>query len=223
MKKLLPLLLLLTIWSCSTEEENVHTYWVNSYTVPCEGMASMQCLLIQKNDELDPSGWQNFYGSIKGFVFEPQFITQLKVREIPKDPANTPADASSIDYEVVKVVSKERDTRFRINDIWVAIAIDEAAFDVPEGAEAPYIEVNLRQHRIIGTDGCNRFNGSIETLTPNSIELGPLAQTKRACMDIAYPDQFMSAFNASKNFRFENGLLIMMEGDKERIRFKKID
>ena len=214
---------ILFLASCQPKNEEIHTYWVNSYKVPCQGVAPMECLLIQKNEEIDPKAWTYFYSSIEGFEFESLYLTKLKVREITKDINETPADASSIDYELVEVLSKELDSRYRINDIWVLTALDEKPIEIPEGAEAPYIEVNLKEQRIMGNDGCNEFSGPIDLLTPTSIQLGNLVQTEMACMSIDYAYPFMQALQSAHRFTIGEGTLVMMEEGKERLRFKKVD
>lgn len=215
MKKLLPLLLILTIWSCGAKKDEAFRYWVNSYTVPCDDNPSLQCLLIQKNDVIDPRGWQNFSGTIEGFVFEPEFMVKMRVSET--------MEGTETKLAMVEELSKERDPRFNINEIWVVIAIDGAPFDVPADAEAPFLEVNLRQHKILGTDGCNTYNGSIKSLTANSIELGEMISTQKACPNLDYPNKFLTAFQAADNYKVENGILIMSEGETERLRLKHLN
>lgn len=46
-----------------------------------------------------------FYQQIEGFTFEPGFRYQLEVRT--EQLTDVPADASSVRYQLIKVVSKE--------------------------------------------------------------------------------------------------------------------
>lgn len=212
MKKLSILLLTLFLLSCGGEKEETFTYWVNSYTSACADDAELRCILIQEGNEIDPKGWKSYDGLIEGFVFEPEYMVKL---EVTKGEDNA--------LKVVNVVSKERDERFNLHEMWVAIAIDETDINIPEGAEAPSFEVDLTEQLITGTDGCNRFRGTIASLTANAIEFGPIAQTEMACATLYYPEIFMKAFKESGHFKVENGLLIMLDGDKERLRFKKVN
>lgn len=212
MKKLSILLLTTILFACGGEKEETFTYWINSYTSACADDPELRCILIQEGEEIDPKGWQNYDGVIENFVFEPEFMVKLEV---------TKGEDNSL--KQVKVISKERDERFNLHEMWVAIAIDETDINIPEGAEAPSFEVNLSEQLIAGTDGCNRFRSSIVSLTANAIELGPIAQTEMACATLYYPEIFMKAFRESGNFKVENGLLIMLDGDKERLRFKKVN
>lgn len=81
---------------------------VNSYTVECYGEMEGNCLLVQEGAKIGTEDWEYFYyeDSIVGFDYEPGYIYDLIVRKIwIEDP---PQDGSSIRYELIRVVSKER-------------------------------------------------------------------------------------------------------------------
>jgi len=218
-KSLLLLGLCITLFSCTQTEENVHTYWVNSYQVACDGVGKMNCLLVQKAETTDPGNWTNFYSKIDGFDYEPGFIYKLKVREVPVE--NPPTDASSIKYELVKVLEKKEDLDLNINDIWVANIING---DLIEGDNAPNIEIQLGARQVSGRDGCNRFTGSIQLFGDGAIEFGPIASTRMMCPDMAVADQFNTALAQVKKYRLENGSLTLLdENGKELMTLKKTD
>lgn len=80
----------------------VRTVYVNSELVDCEGAGGPQkCMQIRRAPEED---WELFYDQIEGFVFEPGFVYELRVKVTPR--AEVPADASSIKYRLLEVVSK---------------------------------------------------------------------------------------------------------------------
>ena len=86
----------------SGSSDNTITLYVDSEQVDCVGVAPQKCLRVKT----DPDGeWQLFYAPIEGFEYEAAFIYELKVNTF--DVPNQPADASSIRYELVEVVSKE--------------------------------------------------------------------------------------------------------------------
>lgn len=93
-------LLTAIILSCSTA--NNKTLLVAADTRTCQGVAEMDCLLV-KTDK-NQAEWQNFYSNIEGFTYEKGFEYELLVKETPIE--YPPADASSIRYTLVKVVSK---------------------------------------------------------------------------------------------------------------------
>lgn len=82
-------------------DEHVERMFVASYTRECMGMVVQQCMLVKERPEDD---WQNFYGGINGFTYEPGYEYELIIgwREIK----NPPADGSSRDYRLIRLVSK---------------------------------------------------------------------------------------------------------------------
>ena len=81
--------------------EHVETMFVASYTRECVGVAVQQCMLVKERPEDE---WQNFYGGISGFAYEPGYDYELVIgwREIE----NPPADGSSREYWLIRLVSK---------------------------------------------------------------------------------------------------------------------
>jgi hypothetical protein len=75
------------------------TLHVDSKSVPCEGANPQTCLRVRRGDSAE---WELFYDSIEGFEPKPGHAYELIVRLHPvEDP---PADASSIRYELIRVV-----------------------------------------------------------------------------------------------------------------------
>lgn len=109
MKKFFYIILLFSLTACGVSEETTLetvTLRVNSHTVQCTGEMEGECLLVQEGDAIGTEDWQYLYyrDSIEGFEYEPGFVYDLLVRKIPvKDP---PMDASSIRYELVRILSK---------------------------------------------------------------------------------------------------------------------
>lgn len=68
--------------------------------VDCVGVAPMKCLQVRKNG----GDWETFYAPIEGFDFQEgsRYRLQVKVSEV----ANPPADASSLRYQLVRVLDK---------------------------------------------------------------------------------------------------------------------
>lgn len=93
-------------FACSSAKD-VQTYMVNSEKVDCMGVAPMKCLQV-KNLTKGDTEWQSIYAAIEGFDYEPGYIYKIEVKEEKLDTKNLPADASSIKYTLVKVISKEK-------------------------------------------------------------------------------------------------------------------
>ncbi|MGM5632054.1 DUF4377 domain-containing protein [Apibacter raozihei] len=93
------LAILIIVVSCTTNRSV--TYTVASEAIDCVGVAPQKCLLVKKGNT---PNWEYMYSSIEGFDYVPGYEYVLKVNEIPVE--NTPADASSIRYVLIKEVSK---------------------------------------------------------------------------------------------------------------------
>ncbi|QXB29095.1 DUF4377 domain-containing protein [Aeromonas sp. FDAARGOS 1405] len=101
MKPLLASAALLLTACQGTAVQQGETLYINSQLVDCVGVGPMQCMQV-RSDEQQP--WTLFYQQIEGFQFEPGYQYQLTVSK--EQLTNVPADASSLRYQLIKVVSK---------------------------------------------------------------------------------------------------------------------
>lgn len=69
--------------------------------VDCVGVAPMRCLNVQIGSN---NRWEPLYQGITDFSYSPGYTYELEVREVHI--ANPPADASSIEYQLIKINSK---------------------------------------------------------------------------------------------------------------------
>lgn len=230
MKTTLFLIIGILLMSCSSlklTSQNQQTVWINSLRVSCTGVTPMKCLQIQKGKSIEKGKWQNFYANIEGFDFEPGYIFKLSVKEEKIDPAKVPADGSSVKYTLVEVLEKNPDPKFRIHDIWALEAIDGKTVERPndnDRMQIPSIEINLTEMRIMGTDGCNNFHGSIKSIEEDELKLGPIAATMKMCYNMEIPNKFNVAINKVGTYKIENlKLYFFDEKGTELLRFKKVD
>lgn len=229
MKHLAFVFLALLFMGCSPKTDkiasaNIHTYWIDSSRVPCTGVAPQQCLRVKKGTATE---WQYFYSSIEGFDYEPGNIYQLRVKETQRSAAETPADGSSIIYSLVEVVEKKSDTKLRLYDIWAleTISGEEVDFiDKAKGLQHPSIEFNLTDMRVIGTDGCNQFQGTIEVATNTELRLEGIFGTEMACPDMVIPQQINQALSEVRAYRIK-GLNLQLLNDTGTVilRYRKVD
>lgn len=104
------ILILALVSGCSAtvKDDDETLMRINSHTVDCVGVMEGKCLLVQEGDLIGTEDWEYFYfeDSIIGFEYEPGYIYNIVVKKttIP-DP---PQDASSIRYELVQIISKEK-------------------------------------------------------------------------------------------------------------------
>jgi len=105
----LGIMLIFLAQTCSIQglEENTGTEQIriNHYKQSAFGMEPMLVMLVQEGDDIGSGRWENFYDNIAGFDYESGYIYQLKVRK--KKVKNPPQDASSVQFTLVKVISKE--------------------------------------------------------------------------------------------------------------------
>ena len=110
MKRYFYILIFLILSGCGAKEEVIgETHLrVNSYTVDCVGVMEGQCLLVQEGDLVGSEDWEYFYfeDGIVGFDYEPGYIYNLLVKKVPVK--NPPMDGSSIRYELIRILSKEK-------------------------------------------------------------------------------------------------------------------
>ena len=81
---------------------DILTLEVDSERVPCVGVGPMECLRVRTPGEEE---WRLFYDTIRDFEFEPGFRYLLEVERTRRP--NPPADASSFQYRLVEIVSRE--------------------------------------------------------------------------------------------------------------------
>jgi heat shock protein HslJ len=211
----------------SSEKPNGTVLFVNSLKVDCTGVGKMKCLQIQEADTLTPNNWENFYGNIEGFEYEPGFIYKLLVKKKKLDPAKVPADASTLKYSLIRVTEKNRDNKLQLNDIWALETIDGETIDLKNLSgrqERPVLEIHLNKMRISGNDGCNAMFGTIAKLDEKRISFTHLGGTLMACPNMELPDKYNNALGKTKTYK-RNGLNLYFydsEGN-EVLRFKKVD
>lgn len=227
MKQMLLLIVTGLFLSCSAGDKqgDTHIYWINSTLASCVGMAPTKCLQVQKSETMDPSGWKSFHASIKGFEYEPGYFYKLVVKEHAPDPADLPADASSIEYSLVEILEKRQDMKFRINDSWELLKINEVNLEAGlEGISAPLLEINAGEMRYLGNDGCNNFTGGIIELDDQRIRFGIAAGTRMMCQDMTIPDLFNRSLPEISIWQIkENKLHLLSNEGLEVMQFKRSD
>ncbi|WP_323949777.1 DUF4377 domain-containing protein [Aeromonas caviae] len=78
------------------------TLYIQDKLADCVGVAPMKCMQVRSQPG---ESWSLFYQQIEGFTFEPGFRYQLDVSK--EQLADVPADAPSLRYQLIKIVSKE--------------------------------------------------------------------------------------------------------------------
>ncbi|CAA0162151.1 conserved hypothetical protein [Tenacibaculum maritimum] len=225
MKKLVYLFLsLFMLTSCATQKNMIKdTIWVNSTRVTCTGVVPMSCLETQLGRELIPNKWEFFYDEIEGFTYESGYIYKLRISIENLNEKEIPADGSNKRYQLIEVISKTPDAKLRLQDVWVATRINGRDIQLKEEDSRPRIEIEVGNKNILGKGACNRFFGSIETLTGKKITFSKIGATKMMCLDMNLEDLFFDALQSVKTYKIENSELHLFDENKEVLHFKKID
>ena len=89
--------------SAASEAPVVETLFVRETVADCQAEGTQQCLQVRSSEQED---WRNFFGAIEGFQYEPSYAYELRVAVSPVP--NAPADAPSLRYRLLEVVSKRK-------------------------------------------------------------------------------------------------------------------
>ncbi len=93
------------LMQCTTSAKaftnNEKTLIIGPETANCTGVMPMKCLQVKENDN---GAWTNLYTNIEGFTYEPGYEYVLKVKE--EKIKNPPADGSSIQYILIREISR---------------------------------------------------------------------------------------------------------------------
>ena len=209
MKKIKFMMLLsvaIGLGSCSTSTQAV--YWVNSSQAESSAEGSkMQCLQVYKGDNLNKAQWEAFCAPIEGFTFEEGYFKKIEVSEKPQKDVS--AGAPNVAYTLVREIEKVKDSRFDLQGEWKLMSMGEMAI-TPEAQ--PTLKLNIREMKVNGSDSCNTFMGSIETLTDKELVFGDLASTLMLCaekMEVA--DAFGMAMQKIRQYQLKGDQLLLTD------------
>jgi len=189
------------------------------------GVAPMQCLLVQENDSLIDDAWTFFYTNIEGFDYEPGYVYKLKIKKEHLDPKLVPADASSIKYSLIEIISKTSDQRQQLHDIWALQQMTDLTIPITEAfSKRPVLELHLNDMKFVGNDGCNQIMGTIHTVDANGLKLGPVASTMMACPKMENSDKYRALLESIRTYKMESlHLFLYNENNELVLEFKKVD
>jgi len=204
--------------------EHEYIYWVNSLKFECSGVGRMQCLKIQKGNELNKNEWKFFYDKIDGFEYEQGYIYKIIVKEDKIQTEQVRADASSIKYTLIKILDKKFDEKIKLHDTWELESIRGEALVLHSRLKRPQIEINIKTNRISGNDGCNNFTGRITAVDSKKITFGTLAGTRKACIDMEISDRFSKNISKACTYSVKKSKLHLFDDQgTELLVFRKID
>ncbi len=175
--KTLSVIILFLGMSTWTFAQKQITLLVKENTVPCEGVAPMDCLQVKEGTA---KTWSNFYTTIKGFNYKPGYQYKLTVIK-KKLTGPLPADASAYSYQLKKIVYKRKvkvpaSITSYLNKKMILTQLNGKAINNGR----VYLTIDNARHTIFGKSGCNRFNTGYQ-LNGNTITINQAAGTLMAC------------------------------------------
>lgn len=216
--------------SANTAAAKMETYWVAPERVACQGVAPMQCLVVNKMVDGKTSEWQFFYNDIAGFEYVPGSFYKLSVEtSAVKSPA---ADASSLSYKLVDEIDKT--PRYYLDN---TMLIESRKWNLKQlaglkGINPPELpqpaNITIAGGRFSGFAGCNNMFGQIQhlfeatDLNNSLLKLGPIGSTLMACADPkanAVEQKLHQALGMVNALQVEWPFLNMYQNDELLIQF----
>lgn len=111
----------------------------------------------------------------------------------------------------------------QLHDIWALEAVDGKQIDFSnETLKRPILEVNLQEMKIMGTTGCNNYQGSL-FIENDLIHFGPIAMTHMYC-EGSLELQFTKAMAKVARYQIKEVHLVLFDKVGNVIlEFKKVD
>lgn len=150
------------------------TMKVKENTVPCVGVAPMDCMQVKEGNAKE---WSNFYSTIEGFNYQPGYEYKLKVVRTKRE--NIPADASAYTYRLKKLISKKQVKTIDASYLNKKMVLSQINGKNMSNGKV-YLTIDNTKNSIYGKSGCNRFNAGYQ-LNGNQIQINLLMGTLMAC------------------------------------------
>lgn len=121
-------------------------------------------------------------------------------------------------------ISDSLDQTQQLHGSWELISISGTDIQVSPGQDGitqPVLDIQVEEMKYTGNDGCNSFMGSITQVDGKRLVFGLAAGTRRMCMEMDLPDQFMRKLEQVNNYKIKNQTLMLYKEDgKELMRLK---
>lgn len=206
-----------SLFSCATTKQpsqSTKTLTIGSQKVDCTGVGPQKCLQVKENESEE---WTNFYGSIEGFDYKEGNVYQIEVAVTEVE--NPPADASSLNYKLVKILKETKDPYQALSGTWVIDNLNEKEADPLK----TYISFEPSNNRINGYAGCNGLGGSMQyDAENNTIKAGPFMSTMMFCEEVAENERALSNILETFNkFSVEGEILTLYKDNEILVKAKK--
>ncbi len=176
----------------------------------------MSCMQIQKSEAIEEGKWTLFYDKISGFDYEPGFVYQVEV-EVTKKEDPIPADASSLSYRLVKLISKNPDPKLALTNVWKLLHVGTIKDPKSPKGEALTFEFNGSQGTFFGETGCNSIRGGFSVEGENGIKFGQGAATMKACLNMEVEMEVKKVLQLIRTFEIENNVLYLRDENSQAL------
>jgi heat shock protein HslJ len=171
------------------------TVYVGPVKVDCVGVAPQTCMLVKEspNDK-----WGLYYDQIEGFDYEPGYEYELRIVEEKVD--NPPADASSIRWVLVEVVSK---TRSLEGTTWVLESYLNNEGMLASALPDREVTASFEDGQVTGNASCNNYFGDYRFHGDNKLTVTVMGMTEMYCAPDALMAQeadYLAALNKSATY-----------------------
>jgi heat shock protein HslJ len=188
------------------------TIYVGPRQVDCVGVAPQKCLLVKEN--LDDE-WTMYYDQIEGFDYEPGYEYELRITE--EEIENPPADASSIRWTLVEVVSK---TRSLEGTVWVLESYLDSEGVLVRPLPDSQVTAIFQEGQIGGNASCNSYFGSYEADADGNLSIGTLGMTEMFCQIdelMAQEGDYLAALSSAASYLIAEDNLQIEDADGKEI------
>ncbi len=111
-----------------------------------------------------------------------------------------------------------------IHDIWVLREMKNTKVAAQDFREIPNLEINLRDNKINGNDGCNSYFGDINKITNTEIIFGEIASSEMYCDKMEATNQYAMLLKKVATYK-RDGMKLFLgdENGKTLLTFSKVD
>ncbi len=225
MKITILFLTIIFLGACSSNPKSNKTqiFWIDSIMSPCKTATNDSCLRYQSGKSINDKNWDILDYPINGFDFETGFLYKIRIKEI----ADSQKLQKGLNYQLVEILEKQKDSKIKLHDIWVLKAMKKKKIFPQKkynNNRIPSIEFNLRTMKIFGNDGCNSITGDISLLGQRNIEVSKILANQMACPDMSTPNEFNLLLSKVKTYYFKGRYLYLLNSNgKELLQLLKVD
>jgi len=161
----------------TSEESNNIKMTIKENRVDCTGVGKMRCFLVKYKDSKE---WEYFYSSFKNFDYKEGYRYEVLVKRTKLK--NVPADASSYEYEVKKILSQKRINSndaltFLEKHSWKLLSL----YGKMQSTAGAFMDFDLSTNSVSGNASCNSYFGTVK-FEQNKILFSGLGSTQKACL-----------------------------------------